>query len=402
MSKPTIFISYSHQDGEWRDKLTTHLRALQLQDALTFWTDEAIRMGEDWFEKIQGAMNAASVAVMLVSPDFLASEFINREEVQRLLERREREAMPIFPILVRPCIWRRVPWLARLQMRPTGAEALSKGSLHQIDEALADIVEEIATALERAGAGVALPPPVATLVARPVSQPLLASTFTNSIGMEFLLIPSGEFYMGAEDSEASNNEKPKHRVRITRPFYLAKYPTTQAQWEAVMEDNPSCFRGDSNRPVENVSWNEAQEFLRRLSEKEGKLYRLPTEAEWEYAARAGATTAYCFGGDPKLLREYGWYRENSGRRTRSVGQLEANAWGLHDMHGNVWEWVQDWYGEDYYQQSGLIDPKGPEEGTLHVLRGGSWHVVARRLRVSYRGGSDSDNRHDNTGFRCAV
>lgn len=124
MSKPTIFISYSHKDVEWRDKLATHLRALQLQDSLTFWTDEAIGIGDAWFEKIQEAMNAASVAVMLVSPDFLASGFIIREEVRRLLERREQDKMPIFPILVRPCVWKRVPWLARLQMRPTSAVAL--------------------------------------------------------------------------------------------------------------------------------------------------------------------------------------------------------------------------------------------------------------------------------------
>lgn len=403
MSKPTIFISYSHKDVEWRDQLKTHLRALQLQDdSLTYWTDEAIGLGDAWFEKIQEAMNAASVAVMLVSPDFLASGFIIREEVRRLLERREQDHMSIFPILVRPCVWKRVPWLSRLQMRPTGAEALSKGTSHQIDETLANIAEEIAAALERAGVGMT-PSPVpvpapATVV--PAIQAPLAPTFTNSLGMEFILIPAGEFRMGAENGAA--DEKPVHRVRLTRPFYLAKYPTTQAQWEAVMGNNPSLFKGDPNRPVENVSWDDAQEFLRRLGEKDGKPCRLPTEAEWEYAARAGTTTAYCFGDDPKLLREYGWYDENAGGRACAVGQLEANAWGLHDVHGNVWEWVQDWYADNYYQQSDLIDPKGPEEGQYRVVRGGSWGYVAGGLRVSFRLRYDPGLRYVYLGFRCAV
>lgn len=206
--------------------------------------------------------------------------------------------------------------------------------------------------------------------------------------------------MGAEDGD--DDEKPVHRVRLTRPFYLAKYPTTQAQWEAVVGNNPSKFKGDPNRPVETVSWDDAQEFLRRLGEKDGKPYRLPTEAEWEYAARAGTTTAYCFGDDPKLLREYGWYDENSGGRARAVGQLEANAWGLHDVHGNVWEWVQDWYADNYYQQSGLIDPKGPEEGQYRVVRGGSWNDDALDLRVSVRRWVDPGYRFVSIGFRCAV
>ena len=159
---------------------------------------------------------------------------------------------------------------------------------------------------------------------------------------------------------------------------------TQEQWQAVMGTNPSRFPGDPKRPVESVSWNDAQEFLRQLSEKEGKLYRLPTEAEWEYAARAGSKATYCFGDDAKLLREYAWYGENSGNRTHPVGQLKPNAWGLYDMHGNVWEWVQDWYTADYYQQSAFIDLQGPEERGYRVLRGGSWVDEAGNVRVAYR------------------
>ena len=167
--------------------------------------------------------------------------------------------------------------------------------------------------------------------------------YTNSIGMEFMLIPAGTFMMGSEKGYA--DEKPQHRVTISRPFYLGKYEVTQAQWEAVMGNNPSRFDGRNN-PVEQVSWEDVRVFIARLNAHEGHTrYRLPTEAEWEYAARAGSTSAYSFGDDAARLGQYAWYGDNSGKTTHPVGQKLPNAWGLHDMHGNVWEWVQGWYGD---------------------------------------------------------
>jgi formylglycine-generating enzyme required for sulfatase activity len=226
---------------------------------------------------------------------------------------------------------------------------------------------------------------------------------TNSIGMELILISPGEFLMGSEDG--GSWEKPVRRVHISQPFYLGKYPVTQAQWQAVMGNNPSHFTGDLNRPVEQVSWEDAQEFLRKLNEREksGKPYRLPTEAEWEYAARAGTTTTYCFGDDPQRLGEYAWYSENSGSKTHPVGQLKSNAWGLYDIHGNVWEWVQDWFAEDFYRQRSNPDrdPQGPDNGQYRVLRGGSWNLVAWGVRVADRYWYEPGSRHANVGFRCA-
>jgi formylglycine-generating enzyme required for sulfatase activity len=156
------------------------------------------------------------------------------------------------------------------------------------------------------------------------AEPTWPQTLTNSIDMEFILIPAGEFLMGSNDGD--NDEKPVHKVTISEPFYLGKYQVTQAQWEALMGNNPSYFKGDSNRPVEKISWNDAQEFIRKLNEKEGSSkYRLPTEAEWEYACRAGTTTAYSLGDDPRQLGEYAWYDENSKGETHPVGQLRPNA-----------------------------------------------------------------------------
>ncbi|MCL2122613.1 MAG: formylglycine-generating enzyme family protein, partial [Desulfovibrionaceae bacterium] len=173
----------------------------------------------------------------------------------------------------------------------------------------------------------------------------MQKTYTNSIGIKFVLIPAGSFLMGS-DARALN-EKPPHRVHISKPFYLGKFEVTQEQWQAVMGNNPSRFKGPDN-PVEGVSWEDVREFIQRLNEKEGhRRYRLPTEAEWEYAARGGTSSRWSFGDDAGLLDQYAWYKDNSEDTTHPVGQKKSNPWGLHDMHGNVFEWVQDWYGGDY-------------------------------------------------------
>ena len=188
-------------------------------------------------------------------------------------------------------------------------------------------------------------------------EPRLVDRF----GIAFVLIPAGTFQMGSE--RGSDDEKPVHTVRLSRPFYLGMYSMIQRQWEAVMGSNPSRFQGPEH-PVEQVSWDKVQEFIRSLNTHEGRaLYRLPTEAEWEYAARAGATGAYCFGDDVTQLSQYAWYEDNARGTTHPVGQLRPNAWGLYDMHGNVWEWVQDWYDNQEYARraatgTAVVDPEG--------------------------------------------
>jgi formylglycine-generating enzyme required for sulfatase activity len=229
------------------------------------------------------------------------------------------------------------------------------------------------------------------------------TTFTNSIGMEFVLIPAGSFTMGADENseDAADDETPRHRVRISRPFYLGKYEVTREQWTAVMGNKPS--EGGSN-PVDRASWNEVQEFIRRLNEKEGHARcRLPTEAEWEYAARAGSSAAYSFGDDAGQLERYAWYGEDGQSGSpHPVGQKLPNAWGLYDMHGNVWEWVQDWYDDRYYAHSPGADPQGAPSGSYRVLRGGSWLNGAAGCRSANRGNFTPDPRYVNFGFRLAL
>lgn len=227
-------------------------------------------------------------------------------------------------------------------------------------------------------------------------------TTTNSIGMEFVLIPAGEFKMGSPTGEEHriSNEGPVHYVTIERAYYLGKYEVTQKQWREVMGSNPSYFEGD-NRPVEKVSWNDIQEFIKKLNEIEGtNEYRLPSEAEWEYAARAGTTTRYSFSNDDSDLGDYAWYVGNSGSETHSVGQKQPNPWGLYDIHGNVWEWVQDRYHSSY--DGAPTDGSAWEGGSSsnRVLLGGSYGNAARGCRSAVRHGIDPAARnYYSIGFR---
>ena len=215
-------------------------------------------------------------------------------------------------------------------------------------------------------------------VTRPAPANEIAVDLGHGVKLEMILIPAGEFLMGSPDSEYdpfSTGNDPQHKVRITKPFYLGKYLVTQEQWQAVIGNNPSCFKGAKN-PVERVSWDDCQEFLKNLNVDNpfrpiGE-FRLPTEAQWEYACRAGSTTRYYFGDDELTLGEYAWYDANSRHTTHQVGERKPNAWGLYDMHGNVWEWCQDWYDDRYYATSPTNDPTGAAGGSGRVLRGGSW------------------------------
>lgn len=229
-------------------------------------------------------------------------------------------------------------------------------------------------------------------------------TYTNSIGMQFVLIRPGTFSMGSNNTKAGAlyDESPAHRVTINKAFYLGKYEVTQRQWETVMGVNNS-FRKRSNHPVEQVSWEEADLFIRRLNELEGtEKYRLPTEAEWEYAARAGTKTEFVTGDSPENLIHYAWVKENSHDRHQPVGSKLPNPWGLHDMQGNVEEWVQDWYDPEYYTKNEINDPKGPASGVYKSIRGGAWSGGWESFRSSRRSYDAPDKAFNVVGFRVAI
>ncbi|GCL58127.1 SUMF1/EgtB/PvdO family nonheme iron enzyme [Microcystis aeruginosa] len=228
------------------------------------------------------------------------------------------------------------------------------------------------------------PPPAPAAVKKPVSPiPLIASPtpftekISNGVTLEMVSLPAGEFLMGSADSDfdAVSREKPQHQVQVNS-FAIGKYPVTQAQYEAVMGINPSEFKNNPQNPVEQVSWNDAQAFCQKLSQITGKTYRLPTEAEWEYACRAGTTTRYYFGDDASQLGDYAWYSANSQSKTHPVGQKKPNAWGLYDMIGNVWEWCEDDWHDNYIgaPKDGSAWPiNNDNRSHLKCLRGGSWN-----------------------------
>jgi formylglycine-generating enzyme required for sulfatase activity len=226
------------------------------------------------------------------------------------------------------------------------------------------------------------------------------------VKMQLVLIPAGEFLMGSPETEAGRqeNEGPRHLVRITRPFLMGKCEITQGQWKAVMGTNPVRSRGiGEDVSVNEVSWDYCQEFCRKLSTLNHRTVRLPTEAEWEYACRAGTTTAFCFGDDPSPLNEYAVTGPNQDLvKERRVGQKKPNAWGLYDMHGNVSEWCADRYGT--YEPGAQTDPRGPSTGDSHVVRGGSWCTTGEwwRYRSAQRQGEPSDSTWGDVGARVVV
>jgi formylglycine-generating enzyme required for sulfatase activity len=246
------------------------------------------------------------------------------------------------------------------------------------------------------------------------------SSETSAGGVEMVLVSGGRFEMGS--AQNLEDDEPAHKVYVD-PFYIDKYEVTQGEYERVMGKNPSRWKGQDN-PVEQIRWANAVEYCNARSRLEGLSpaydpktgecnfqadgYRLPTEAEWEYAARAGSSTRYHFGVSPMDLGNYGWFKENCTRRPQPVGTREPNPWGLYDVYGNVWEWCHDFYQEDYYQQSPEENPRGPAAGKDRVVRGGCWNSRPHECRSAYRNYEDpgytdvcfGKDIHGFVGFRC--
>lgn len=229
----------------------------------------------------------------------------------------------------------------------------------------------------------------------------MLDSITNSAGMVMNLLPAGVFTMGGDwDAEqADENELPRHAVTFNKPFYMGSLTVTQAQWKAVMGYDPSENKGP-NHPVETVSHDDARLFIEKLNAGEAtRTYRLPSEAEWEYAARAGSQSTYCYGPEVSRLPQYAWFQVNSGGATHPAGRLRPNDWGLYDMHGNVHEWCADWYARDTYAASPSGHPLGPRQGVARVLRGGDWGSGAWYCRCAIRSLSSPQRRSPRVGFR---
>jgi formylglycine-generating enzyme required for sulfatase activity len=214
--------------------------------------------------------------------------------------------------------------------------------------------------------------------------------------MELVLVKGGCYQMVSNNGDG--DEKPVHEVCVD-DFYMGKYEVTQDQYQRITGGNPSNFKGGA-RPVEQVSWNNAQDYIRKLNSRSGKNYRLPTEAEWEYAARSGGKDQTYAGGDN--VDAVAWHSGNSGEQTHPVGQKQPNGLGLYDMSGNVWEWCQDWFDSGYYGKSPRSNPQGPGSGSSRVIRGGGWYFSAGYARAALRNWRGPGDRYDDLGFRLVL
>jgi formylglycine-generating enzyme required for sulfatase activity len=410
-----IFLCHASEDKPQVRDVYQRLKALGFEP----WLDEVdILPGQDWDYEIEMALEQSDFVIVFLSTRSVDKMGYVQREFRRAMY--HSEEMPeghihTIPVKLDDCVvprrFRRHQWA---NLSEDGAfDRIVRALHHGLGQRGKPVPEpSVAVSPQSSSAPPASARPHQVNVAPPHAVQPDTERITNDLGMTFVRIAAGEFWMGTSEEVIEalikrypnyggwlESEKPRHRVTISQPFYLGIHPVTQAQWEAVMGSNPSRFEGKPDHPVETVSWEEVQQFLRRLNERQdGNLYRLPSEAQWEYACRAGSTNAYCFGDDEGLLGEYAWYSNNSGNSTHPVGQKKPNSWGLYDMHGNVWEWVQDGYGP--YTTDAVTDPSGPDAGAVRVFRGGGWLSAAQFARSAIRLWGHPGLRYGHLGFRC--
>jgi formylglycine-generating enzyme required for sulfatase activity len=387
-----VFLAHNSVDKPLVREISARLR----ERGLNPWLDEEqIAPGELFQEAIQKAIPNIKSAAIIVGKSGLGQWQII--ELHTLTSQFVRKRIKVIPILL--------PEVSELPEDLLFLQGFNWVSFKQITD------EDAFFRLIWGITGKKPPKNASPSPSLQVSQwpQIFTETLPGNIKLEMIKIPAGSFLMGTEEAEVIRlckeygtdwykNEMPQHRVNL-QEFYLGKYPVTQEQYQAIMGNNPSYFKDNPKNPVENVSWDDAQEFCQKLSEKTGKKYRLPSEAEWEYACRAGTQTRYYFGDNAELLEEYAWYYGNSGSKTHPVGQKKPNNWGLYDMSGNIWEWCENGWHESY--------ENAPTDGTawnenhsvlnIRVLRGGSWYVDLSDCRSAFR--YNNDYRSINIVFR---
>ncbi len=387
-----IFLSYSNKD---RAKAQIIAKALVAQGRSVWW-DRVIPPGKTFDEIIEEEFDASKCVVVPWSKESVKSQWVRTEASEG---NRRKILIPILIEDVQPPLAFRLIEAAKL--------IDWEGTLsHPEFELLLDSISKIfgmpvlgGTETDKKKPGSKVESAAKPLEREaPEDKEEIPKTYTNSIGMKFVLIPEGEFMMGSEEL---NYAKPMHRVKISKPFYLGIYPVTQREWKEVMGNNPSYFKGD-DLPVEQVSWFYVHGFIENLNKKEStNKYRLPSEAEWEYAARAGTTTRYYFGDDESKLGEYAWYDKNSNNKTHPVGKKKPNLWGLYDMYGNVYEWVRDrWHSNHSGTPVDGSAWKGDNnDANNFVLRGGGWYDFATSCSSADRYRDYPGNHGNNISFR---
>ena len=419
-----VFFAYSHKDEKLRDELAKHLSSLKRLGLIKEWHDRRIEPGAEWNQVIDAQLNRCQIVLLLISADFISSDYCYGVEMKRALERQERGEARVIPVILRPCDWTVLPF-GRLQALPKDGKAVTRWGNQ--DEGFTDVARGIRIAAETILAetgerdssssarphdwseqskvamriprwvwvviGAALAAFVVWLylhIQPPKNTPILGPP------PGFVWIPAGVYMMGCspDDSSCYADELPRHTVKLSKGFFLKRTEVTVDDFRHYARAAGAPLQSpdlDPQHPVANVTWEQAKAYC------EWSGGRLPTEAEWEYAARAGSEERY-YG----PLDDIAWHQGNTPLTLpMSVGRKQQNKFGLHDMVGNVWEWVGDWYSQEYYRASPLADPQGPETGTERVMRGGSHLDGPEALRVSKREGRAPNVRAAHIGFRCA-
>ena len=397
--EPYIFVSYAHKDGELVYPLLGELREMGCR----VWFDEGIDPGNEWPEEIAKALLKAAHFLVFLTGNAIGSKNVKSEINYAIDEDKPFLAVHLEEMKLPP----------GLALRMGGIQAILKWRMSSdhyrraLRRALPDTLRgQVPVAPSEPEPPISRPAPVVTRKAGDIETVELGG----GVKLELVWCPAGSFWMGSPESEAERfDNETRHRVTLTKGFWLGRYEVTQGQWMAVMGSNPSNFKGVDSLPVEYVSWKDCQEFCRKLSVKmpRGGAFRLPTEAEWEYACRAGTETAFHYGNrlDATMANFDGDYpyggaaKREYREETVPVGSFHPNGWGLYDMHGNVWEWCSDWYGA--YPSGDAVDPPGVASGSSRVLRGGGWCDNARYCRSAVRGNNTSSFRNDVIGFRVA-
>lgn len=388
---PRIFIAYARKDAELLEELRIHLRPLERTQRAVIWYDGKIEPGAVWEVAIKQNLHAADIILLLLSAHAIDSDYFYEKEMTDALKRHEQGEARVVPLIIKPCTWRATP-LSKLQALPKDGKAVT--SWGDRDEAWNDAVESLLKLIEVREndlEGNHIPT---------VEEPLAAFGIPLNDPFAELMIPiqGGSFDMGDEHGDLKRSCQPLHLVTVG-DFFLCKQLVTQAQWQAIMGNNPSHFKGD-DLPVEQVSWNDVKQFIKKLNDKTGEKYRLPSEAEWEYAARGGklGKVKYLYAGSNDL-NEVAWYEGNSGKKTQPVMQKKPNELGLYDMNGNVWEWCEDIWHDNYDGAPKDGSAWGKDVANGHwVVRGGSWDNKTR-CRVARREMADALNKR--IGFRLA-
>jgi formylglycine-generating enzyme required for sulfatase activity len=415
-----IFICYAREDKEPLEQLRKKLMPLQQSNRVQLWYDKEITGGKEWDAEIRFNLKSADLVLLLVSDDFFDSSYIHSVELREALDGHERRENVVAPVILYDCLWDHHPELSKLQALPEDAKPVfmeehwkrpdygftnvARGVVRILDDPEMQVRRERKqkrlAELEKTQAAdhARLEAERRQREAETEAAQKKTEDETRKKGLpDMVLVKGGTFQMGSNENY---DEKPIHEVTIS-DFEISKYPVTQKWWMDIMGQNPSHFKGEY-LPVENVSWKHVQDFLQKLNARfPGMDYRLPTEAEWEYAARGGekgAKDKYDYAGG-NVLEELGWYSINSGGETHPVGRKKPNQLGLYDMSGNVWEWCQDWYGD--YPTGSQTNPAGPTSGSNRVIRGGSWNRDPTHCRVAYRSNVTPDLRNYCVGFRLA-